>query len=88
VTKTIVSLQGQSVELRLPSDWERDVQFLFGVSAPSTVEPCTCLTVAAEGDGRYAISEGRRPATLISGLSRPNALIQISESSLAALRLT
>lgn len=79
MTTTIVSLQGQSVELRLPSDWERDVQLLFGVSAPSTVEPCTYLTVAAEGDGRYAIREGRGPATLISGLSRPDALIQISE---------
>jgi len=79
VTTTIVSLQGQSVELRLPSHWERDVQLLFGVSAPSTVEPCTCLTVATEGDGRYAIREGRGPAALISGLSRPDALIQISE---------
>ena len=79
MTTTIVSLQGQSVELRLPSDWERDVHLLFGVSAPSTVKPCTYLTIAAEAEGRYSIREGSKPAALMSGLSRADALIQISE---------
>lgn len=79
VITIIVSLQGQSVELRLPSDWEHDIRLLFGVSAPSAIEPCTYLTVAAEDDGRYAIREGCGPTAVTSGLGRSDALIQISE---------
>ena len=75
----IVSLQGQSVELRLPVDWERDAQLLFGDCVGATGEACALLTLAAEDSGRYAIREGRRPDALIGGLSRPEALIQISE---------
>jgi hypothetical protein len=78
VTTIFVSLQGQSVELRLPADWEHDVQLLFG-SGTATIEPCTLLAVAAEGNDRYAIREGRPPVLLMGGLSRSETLIQISE---------
>ncbi len=75
----LVSLRDQSVELRLPSDWGRDVQLLFGSSGPTTTEPCALVTVTAENGGRYAIREACAPEKPSSGLSRPQTLIQLSE---------
>ncbi|MDO8400510.1 MAG: glycosyltransferase [Bradyrhizobium sp.] len=75
----IVSLKDKSVELRLPTDWEQDVRLLFGSCVPSTIPPCTILTVIAEASDRYTLQENGTLLPPMSGLSRPDALIQLSE---------
>lgn len=76
-----VSLQGQSVELRIPFDWAEDIALLFGPGGKPSVVPCAVIAVLESGDGLYQVGEeanGERSAR--HGVDRSEALIHISEA--------
>jgi hypothetical protein len=80
VTTLFVSLRDQTVELRTPSDWENDLQLLFGCSGTAANAPCTVLTLRLTRSDRYRILEGHsETAIAATNLNRSEALLQISE---------
>lgn len=73
-----VCLDDQAIELRVPSDWLREVEVLFAVRH-SAASPFAVLTVTATNSRRFSIADSTDASSAREGLDRYGALIHLSE---------